>query len=49
MIADFLEKEDVSGIHGDELMAEYIAKRAQAELESIKHSIPNTDAYYDLL
>ena len=49
VIEDFLEKEDVSWIHWDELMADYIAKRAQAELASIKESIPNTDAYYDLL
>ena len=49
VIEDFLEKEDVRGIHWDELMAEYIAKRAQAELENIKKSIPNTDSYYDLL
>lgn len=49
VIEDFLEKEDVSGIHWDELLADYIAKRAQAELTSIKESIPNIDAYYDLL
>ncbi len=49
VIADFLEKEDVSAIHWDELMADYIAWRAEAELEVIKKSIPNSDAYYDLL
>ena len=49
VIADFLEKEDVSAIHGDELMADYIAGRAVAELEHIKKSIPNIDTYFDLL
>ena len=49
VIDDFLEKEDVSAIHWDEALAEYIVKRAQAEMQLIQESIPNKDAYYDLL
>ena len=49
IIDDLLEKQDVSAIIGDVLLADYIASRAQDELDVIKSEAPNPEAFQELL
>ena len=48
-IDDLLEIEDVSALHGEEPLSDYIAKRAVAEFEVIKSEAPSPEAFYELL
>lgn len=49
IIDDLLEKQDVSNIIGETVLADYIADRASAELEKIKSEAPNPEAFHELL
>lgn len=49
IINDFLEKEDVKAITGDILLADYIAERAVAEIETLKSEAPNHEAFFELI
>lgn len=49
IIDDILEKQDISAITGDLALADYIAERAVAELETIKSEAPAQEVFYELL
>ena len=49
IIDDLLEQEDVSAITWEFALADYIAGRAVAELETIKSEAPSEEAYHNLL
>ena len=49
IIDDILEQEDIKAITGELALADYIAERAAAELDTIKSEAPNPEAFYELL
>lgn len=49
IIDDILEKDDIAAITGELTLADYIADRAVAELQTIKSEAPNDEAFYELL
>jgi len=49
IIDDLLEKEDISWIIGESVLADYIADRAVAEIDILKSEAPSEEAFHDLL
>jgi preprotein translocase subunit SecA len=49
IIDSILEKEDIKAITWDINLADYIAERAVAEIDSIKSEAPNEEVFYELL
>ena len=49
IIDDLLEKEDISAITWELTLADYIAERAAAELDTIKSEFQKVEAFYELL
>lgn len=49
IIDDLLEKEDISGIIGSSVLADYIADRAVAEIDILKSEAPSENAFHELV
>jgi len=49
IIDDLLEKQDISGILWDAVLADYIADRAVAEIDILQTEAPNEQAFHELI